>query len=85
MKVKYLKLKRSFYLNLIGFISVFGFMAGCSSTKNTNSNANNNTSSSKDTVVIHKDSIIYNNENNMQMKYGVPANFYKKEENPPQK
>ena len=85
MKVKYLKLKSRFYLRLIGFISVFGFITSCSSTKNTNPNANNNTNNTKDTVVVHKDSVIYNNDNNMLMKYGVPANYYKKEENPPLK
>jgi len=81
MKTKYLKLKSGFYLKLIGLISVFGIINSCSSTKN----ANNNTNNTKDTIVVHNDSIIYNNENNIQMKYGVPANYYKKEENPPQK
>lgn len=81
MKTKHLKFKSGFYLKLIGLISFFGILNSCTSTKN----ANNNTSSTKDTVVVYKDSIIYNNDNNMQMKYGVPANYYKKEENPPQK
>jgi hypothetical protein len=77
-RLKILKFKSNFYIRLIGFISIVGALTACSSSKKTNNSSNNG----KDTIV--KDSIIPNN-NNMQMKYGVPVNYYDEKENPPKK
>ena len=71
-KVKYLNFKGNFCLKLIGFISLLGFFAGCSSSKNSNTSS----TKGKDNVIVHKDTV-------MMMKYGVPSNYYK--DNPPKK
>ncbi len=74
MKVKYLKVKSRFYLKLIGFISILGFVAACSSSKKTNTSSTNG----KDTVIVPKDTV-------MLMKYGTPTNYYNEKETLPKK